>query len=99
MRAGNVLVHGLPPYGYRVEEQGGKTVLVVEEAEARVIEMIFEWYVRGEGEGGPLSLAKIARKLSRLGVPTHAEIHHRHKKRGPGQWNTSVVHRIVRRKT
>lgn len=99
VRAGNVMVHGVPPYGYRVGEENGKTMLVVHESEARIIRLIFEWYVQGDGEGDPLSFVKIARKLSGLGVPTHADIHGRYKKRGPGAWNTSVVHRIIKNET
>ncbi len=99
VKAGNVMVHGLPPYGYRVGEVDGKTTLVTHEPEAQIIRLIFAWYVRGDGKNGTLSAVAIARKLSSMGVPTHADIHGRHKKREPGQWNTSVVHRILKSET
>ena len=76
VKAGNVLVYKRPPYGYRVAAEDGKTVLVVYEPQARIIRLLFLWYTEGDGEGGLLSMAAIARKLSDMGVPSPADENH-----------------------
>jgi len=92
VRAGHVLVHGLPPYGYRVAEVDGKHALVVYEPEAKVVRMVFDWYTK---DG--LSIAAITRKLTELKIPTYADTHGRIKKqRGYGVWGRSVVHTLLK---
>jgi site-specific DNA recombinase len=99
VKAGSVLVQGNPPYGYRVIEQGNRFALEVDESEARVVRLIFTWYVHGDGKDGPLSMGAIARKLE--GTPSYADTHSRSKKkqRAWGKWHTSAVHRILTRET
>jgi site-specific DNA recombinase len=42
VRAGHVLVHSTPPYGYQVaKSQSGKTTLAPEESEAKIVRIIF----------------------------------------------------------
>jgi site-specific DNA recombinase len=55
VKSGSVLVHGKPPYGYRLQERGGKSELIPYEPEARVVKMIFDWYVKGDDDHAPLS--------------------------------------------
>ena len=62
----------VPPFGYsrvRLEKEKGWT-LAVNEEEAEVVRLIFEWYVNGYTENGlteRLGAAKIVRKLNELG--------------------------------
>ena len=100
VRAGNVLVHGRPPYGYRVTSIDGKRALEIHEAEARVVRLIFQWYTEGDGEQGPMSIYHIVKRLTDHGIPTPGDIDPRvWKRRGPGQWNRSTVRKILRRET
>jgi site-specific DNA recombinase len=66
------------PYGY--EYDPATSLLVVNEAEARVVREIFRWFL-DEGEGP----AAIARRLGHLGVPT----------RKGGPWRRTVVRQIL----
>jgi site-specific DNA recombinase len=98
VKAGNVMVYGNPPYGYREAEVDGKKVLVIEEGEAQVIRNIYSWYVEGDTDGLPLSIRAIAQQLE--GTPTYADIHHTRRKRRPvGRWSSSVVGRILENET
>lgn len=95
---GHVMVHGHPPYGYREAEIDGKRTLVVHEQEARVVSLIFQWYVAGDEESGPLSTYGVTRRLTRAGIPTRADNDPGMKKqRGRGQWNTTSVAKILHR--
>ena len=42
VKSGNVLVHGRPPYGYRLQRQNGKSQLAIYEPEARIVQLIFD---------------------------------------------------------
>ena len=98
VKSGNILVHGQPPYGYRLEERDGKRVLVIYEPEARVVRLIFVWYVYGDEDSGPLPMYTIARRLTEMGVPTYQDNHPEtggHKLRGRGEWSKSVIRQIL----
>lgn len=98
-RDGSVLVTKRPPYGYRVVKQGNKYELQIDVAEARIVRLIFQWYIDGDGPSGPLSISGIARKLSDLKVPTAADTKKRPaaraKKRAHGEWSRSTVYQIL----
>lgn len=99
-RAGNVVLHGKIPYGYRPENGDGKSSLVIYEPEAQVVRMIFTWYTRGENGNEPLSIHGIARELSRLKIPTPYDGRkNRIKIRGYGEWSSSVVSRFLNNET
>jgi len=98
VRAGNVIVHGHPPYGYQVGEVDGKMMLVVHEPEARVVRSIFAWYVHGDESGRPLSMHAIARKLK--GTPTKQDIEGRSRKESEyGVWSPSTVGSMLKNET
>jgi site-specific DNA recombinase len=97
VKAGNVLVHGRPPYGYRVSEDG-KT-LVIHEPEARVVRLIFTWYAEGDETGKKLGARAIARELSALSVPTWKDLHGKYKKQGYGQWSSGTISTILKNET
>ncbi len=69
VRDGNILVHGRPPYGYRFKERNRKSELVIHEAEASIIRLIYQWYIRGDDHHGPIAAKTIANKLCDMGVP------------------------------
>ena len=91
VKKGKVMLHGdKPPYGYRLEDGA----LVIYEPEARIVRMIYTWYVV---DG--LSLRAIAGRLTEMGVPTWADTHSNgfKKKRGRGEWIVASVDKILRK--
>ena len=102
VKAGNVLTAGFHPYGYRVAKRDGKRILEVYEPEARIIRLVFTWYVEGDGENGPLNLSAVTRRLNEMRVPTAADtgLQGRVNKKKPwGEWTRSSVHNILRNET
>jgi len=100
VQEGNVLVHGRPPYGYREAKVDGKRTLVLCEEEARVVRLIFAWYVEGDGESGPLTMYEITKALTAQGVPTKGDKDpYRVKRSEYGKWCHSSVARILHRET
>jgi len=100
VRAGHVIVHANPPYGYRLAEVDGKRALVMHETEARVVRMIFDWYTVGDGGSVPQSIKAVARKLSGLGIPTAQDKRGgRNKKRKCGQWSPGTLQHILSNET
>jgi site-specific DNA recombinase len=67
-KSGKVVGEGVPPYGYT--SQDGE--LIVNEEQAQVIKMIYEWYINGDKHGKIMSMMNIARELTALGIPTPA---------------------------
>ena len=94
VKAGNIVVHGRPPYGYRLEEADGKSLLLVNEEEAQIVRLIYQWYVYGENKKGPMSARVIARRLTQLGVPIPAI-----SGRNSRKWSRTTVGRIIHSKT
>jgi len=64
---GNVMV-ARPSYGYRVKRDGNRYALEIFEPEAKIVRLIFDWYVNGDENGSHLSVRTIAGKLTALGV-------------------------------
>jgi len=96
-RSGRV-VGGRPPYGYRhVRDSDGKIVTFepVEE-EAKIVLLIYQWYVYGDETGKPLAGAAIARRLSEMRVPTPGEVRPGYNRtREPGMWRPGKVLKII----
>jgi site-specific DNA recombinase len=65
-RKGKIVGHGQPPYGYRFQDER----LVVYEPEAKIVRIMFSWYVAGDESGRKLTGHAIARRLSETQVPT-----------------------------
>lgn len=101
VKAGSVLVYGKPPYGYRSVEREGKWTLEIYEPEARIVRMFFTWYVEGAGDGKPLTITGLARKLTEMGIPTRVDAQPSSgaKKRGQGQWSRSSIYGMLRNET
>jgi site-specific DNA recombinase len=98
-KAGKVMLHGnKPPYGYRVEDR----MLVICESEARIVRLIFNWYVYGDENGKKFSINAIANRLTGMRVPTWGDIHQNpftRKKRRRGEWNRNTVRKILTNET
>ncbi len=100
VESGNVIVHGRPPYGYRLEKVGGKNQLVIYEPEAKIVKLIFEWYLEGDEANKPLPFSEIARRLTQMGVPTSGDGNKLvHKERSTGEWCRSSVAAIISNET
>jgi site-specific DNA recombinase len=99
VRAGHVLVHSTPPYGYKVAKNDeGKSALVIYEDEARIVKMIFDWYVNGYN-GQKITIIGIAKKLTEMGIPTRHDTMPKSggtKKRGWAVWGASFVAKILK---
>jgi len=90
VKSGSVMVHGNPPYGYKVGERDGKRILVVDEEQAEIVNLIFEWYTDPEQ---PISMKEMARRLTEMGVMvpgTHSTSR---------RWQRSTLSRILGRET
>ena len=59
---------GYPPYGYKKDGKRDLAKMFIFEPHAQVVCLIFEWYVNGDGNNGPLSLNAIASKLDDAGI-------------------------------
>lgn len=98
VQMGNVVVHGRPPYGYRLADVDGKRALVIDETEAHVVQLIFVWYTIGDGDDGPLSMYAIAKRLTQLGIPSRADGDPKIAKQSEyGRWNRTSVRNILLR--
>jgi site-specific DNA recombinase len=67
-RNNRVVMTGIPPYGYKRKGKGRDAVYIIDPTEAQVVQNIFDWYVNGYGQKGPLSLRAISNVLDEMGV-------------------------------
>lgn len=91
-----------PPYGYdHVRDENGKVVnFVPVEEEAKIVQLIFEWYVNGDEKGRLLSAGRIAARLSEMHVPTPGETNAGyHRTRAAGMWHAYTVLSVIERET
>ncbi len=91
--AGGFRNGAIPPFGYKTyvaETRGAKAKkkLMIDEAEAQIVRLIFDLYVIGDGRFGPLGLVGIVQHLTR----------HGHKLRGK-PFQKSTVHALMSRET
>lgn len=97
-RSDKVLVFARPPYGYRLVD----SILTVYEPEAIVVRLIYGWYVHGDGDGKPLPVRAIVRKLNDLGAPTAGDRPNNGgvmKQQDYGKWSRSTVNKILSNET
>jgi site-specific DNA recombinase len=99
-QSGFVVTGARPPYGYSVRSEPHKSWLEVNEEEAAIVKLIFQWYLCGDGQHGPLSINAIAGRLTDLHLPTRGDsARHVAKKRGRGYWSPAIVQRILSNET
>jgi site-specific DNA recombinase len=89
-----IVMSGHPPFGYKREGKKEDARLIINEAEAPIVQKIFEWYISGNGTGIPtgipLSLNAIAEKLDEQEYPTP---HYR--SNAAERWIPATVHGIL----
>lgn len=99
-KSGFVIVGSRPPYGYKTISEPHKTWLVIDEEEAKIIKMVYDWFLNGNGDHKPLSIRSIAMKLTELGIPTRGDkVKHVAKKFGHGVWQPAMVTHILKNET
>lgn len=95
-RAGRVVGTGLPPYGYTYANGG----VTIEESQARIVRMIFDWYANGDENGQIMSLYRIAARLTDMQIPSPSIV-----KRSAGNkiraggWSTGLLQRLITTET
>ena len=104
VKAGHVLLHSTPPYGYQraTDEVTGKNTLAPFEPEAKIVRLIFHWYAYGDDGQGPLSIRAIAKKLTDMHVPTRLDTmpdRGGNKKQGYGLWHPGTIGKYLSNET
>lgn len=87
-----------PPYGYSATGQRQNRQAVIDEDQARIVQLIYEWFVYGDETSPGLSITEIVQRLTALGIPTPADNldnPHFEKKRGFGEWSRTTIYRIL----
>lgn len=69
-KAGKLLGGYQAPYGYQYDPATG--MISIFEEEAKVVRLMFTWYVYGDGESAPLPGHAIALRLQKMGIPTRS---------------------------
>ncbi|MCB0172827.1 MAG: recombinase family protein [Anaerolineae bacterium] len=92
VKAGNVIVGDMVPYGYKVVGDGK---LEIFEPEARIIRLIFDWYTF---DG--LSLRGVKKELDKMEVPVPSKAPaHKLNRKLSGKWATTTIHGMLKSKT
>lgn len=100
-RAGRV-IGSRAPYGYdHIRDENGKIVNFEPlEEEAKIVQLIYQWYVYGDKSGQRLSAGRIAKRLSEMHLPTPGETNlGYHRTREKGMWHAYTVLSIIGRET
>jgi site-specific DNA recombinase len=99
-QSGFVLTGARPPYGYKVKSEAHKAWLEIDESEAAIVRMVYDWYLRGDESGLPMSANSIAKRLTKLGLPTRGDKqNHFAKKHGLGVWQRAMIIHILTNET
>ena len=90
-----------PPYGYdHIRDENGKVVnFKIIEEQAKVVRLIYQWYLEGDESGKRLSASKISRRLSEMGFPTPGELKGYHRKHKGGMWRPGTTLSIISTET
>jgi len=91
-KAGKVTGQGTPPNGYTYSN--GE--FFIEESQAEIVRMIFNWYINGDEQGKMMSLFTIAKRLTEMGIPTPSIVKslQRNQKKSAG-WRGEVIWEIL----
>jgi len=94
------VVGARPPYGYQVKSEPHKSWLEIDEEEAKIVRMVFDWYISGNGNGKPMTIYQIQQKLIAMGIPTRGDKEvHVAKKRPHGIWSDAMIRHILKNET
>jgi site-specific DNA recombinase len=95
-KAGKAVGQGIAPYAYTYSN--GE--LSINETEAQIVRMIYDWYVNGDENGGMMSLIDIAKRLTETGIPTPSQSKSIKSKRARyGVWFYASVNWILQSET
>ncbi len=98
VEAGHVLIGNIPPFGYTYVHRDGSTRghLLIDEEEAHIVRLIYQWYVYGDEKGKRLGMLAIALRLSSMGIVTkRAKQGQKKIKRDPTVWSSASVDHIL----
>jgi site-specific DNA recombinase len=99
-RSGFVNVGARPPYGYRVKTEPHKQWLIIDDEEAVIVTMVFQWYTGNGSDGHPLAINAIKKRLTEMGIPTGGDkSEHVAKKQKHGIWTAGMVRHILTSET
>lgn len=99
-KSGFVLTGARPPYGYKVKSEPHKAWLEIDEDEAAIVRMVYDWYLNGDESGKPMSANGIAMRLTKLALPTRGDKQeHFAKKHGQGVWQRAMIIHILTNET
>jgi site-specific DNA recombinase len=98
-KGGRVVGCNRAPFGYRFtrDAKGKIAGFEIYESEARIVRLIYWWYVHGDEHGEPLTLFAIAARLSQMGILSPRQ----NGKRvcAPTTWRADVISRIIANET
>lgn len=99
-KSGFVLTGARPPYGYTVKSEPHKAWLEIDESEAGIVRMVYDWYLNGDEKGAPMSANSIAKRMTQMGLPTRGDNQaHFAKKHGKGVWQRAMIIHILTNET
>jgi site-specific DNA recombinase len=103
VKAGSVMLPlDRPPFGYKIVKEGNRCQLEICESEAKIIRMLYDWYVHGDENGKTMTLRGIAQRLTESMVLTPLDIKKMHgisagiKKRPLYEWSGSVIRPLAK---
>lgn len=94
--AQGLIVAGRVTYGYNHlhDEKGRLVNFEINEDQAAVVRLIFQWYTKGDGDGAPLTQRTIAVRLSEAGIQAPHPTGSRRQKESH-IWSISTIRRIL----
>ena len=87
---------GSQPLGYKWNDKKEKWEII--EDEAKIVKLIYQWYVYGDESGQPMGMVRIAEKLTELGIPTPNQLRKTRKGRAgkmQAHWGDATIQRIL----
>jgi site-specific DNA recombinase len=99
-KGGLVVGTARPPYGYHfVRDPKGKVVaLEIYEPEARIVRLVFRWYVIGGDDAKPMTQRGIALRLAELGILSPRQ-NMKQRVCKNTNWTPSTVNRVIGNET
>jgi len=96
-RQGMVVGSCWPRYGYRfVRNERGRIIgYAIAEEQAKIVKLIYHWFVYGDETGKRLNCGQIARRLDQDRVPKPTQLHNVRTRRQSRFWDSSTVRRML----
>jgi site-specific DNA recombinase len=96
-KSGFVVVGARSPYGYMVKSEPHKSWLEIDNDEAKIVKLVYQLYLYGDGGSGSLSKGRIVARLTKMGIPTRGDKQdHFAKKRSHAVWSSGMIRHILR---